>query len=73
MARPLLHQILDIAIAGLIAGFTTLSLSVALPRLSVSVGVLLAAAYYFSRYPWGGDGERFNDQIDALYDRLLER
>ncbi|MFC7228497.1 hypothetical protein N0B31_13880 [Salinirubellus salinus] len=71
MAKAFAYQVVDIVVSGLIAGFTAFSLSVALPRLSVTIAVVLASAYYFSRNPWGGDGERFNEQIDDLYERFL--
>jgi hypothetical protein len=71
MADSFAYQVVDIVLSGLIAGFTAFSLSLALPRLAVTISVVLAAAYYFSRNPWGGDGERFNEQVDDLYERFL--
>jgi hypothetical protein len=71
MADSFAHQVVDIVVSGLIAGFTAFSLSAALPRLSVTLAVVLASAFYFSRNPWGGNGERFNEQIDDLYERYL--
>ncbi|SDG09820.1 hypothetical protein [Halorientalis regularis] len=72
----LLHQILDILIGGLIAGLThfTLSLVIEDPNLPVTIGVILASMYYFSRNPWGGSreqGRRWNERIDAIYERVL--
>jgi hypothetical protein len=71
MADSFAYQVVDIVLSGLVAGFTAFSLSAVLPRLSVTIGVVLASAYYFSRNPWGGDGERFNEQVDELYERYL--
>jgi hypothetical protein len=71
MADSFAHQVVDIVVSGFIAGFTAFSLSAALPRLSVTLAVVLASAFYFSRNPWGGNGERFNEQIDDLYERYL--
>jgi hypothetical protein len=71
MTDSFAYQAVDIILAGSIAGFTAFSLSAALPRLSVTIAVVLASAYYFSRNPWGGNGEQFNEQVDALYERIL--
>ena len=69
-----LYQVVDIVIGGLIAGATTFVIGtlVADQQLAVTVGVVLASMYYFSRNPWGvSDGAKYNDAIDDLYDRVL--
>lgn len=71
-----LSQVLDIVIGGLIAGLTTFLLGtvVADQQLPVTVGVILASMYYFSRNPWGTtpeQGEEINARIDAVYERVL--
>ncbi|RNJ25458.1 hypothetical protein [Halosegnis longus] len=68
-----LFQALDIVIAGILAGVTTFVLATVAPNVAVSVGVLAAGLYYFSRNPWGGNGEEVNDAIDDVYARLLRR
>jgi ammonia channel protein AmtB len=66
------HQVVDIVVAGLVAGVVTFAASAVVPGQAVNIGVLLASMYYFSRNPWGAeDGARYNDRIDALYDRYL--
>jgi hypothetical protein len=35
------------------------------------MGVLFAALYYFSRNPWGGNGEEINEAVDGVYARLV--
>ena len=66
------HQIVDVLVSGLLAGLSTFLLSAAVPRFAVTIGVILASMYYFSRNPWGSqDGDDINHQIDDLYDRYL--
>ncbi|PSP99148.1 hypothetical protein BRC89_05595 [Halobacteriales archaeon QS_4_70_19] len=68
------HQVVDILLAGLIAGIVAFPMSVIAPRAATSVGVAAAAAFYFSRYPWGVDeesGREYNRQLDDVYDRYL--
>ncbi|WP_136716650.1 hypothetical protein [Halorientalis salina] len=71
-----LSQLLDVILGGLLAGLTTFALSavVADQQLAVTVGVILASMFYFSRNPWGTNREQaveINERIDALYDRIL--
>lgn len=71
-----LSQLLDVIIGGLIAGLSTfmIGFAVADQQLAVTVGVILASMFYFSRNPWGTNREQaaaINDQIDALYERIL--
>lgn len=71
-----LSQLLDVILGGLLAGLTTFALGavVADQQLAVTVGVILASMFYFSRNPWGTNEEQaveINDRIDALYDRIL--
>ena len=71
-----LSQVLDVVIGGLLAGVTTFVLGsvVADQQLAVTVGVILASMYYFSRNPWGTNreqGAKFNNRIDDVYDRIL--
>ena len=47
------HQIVDVLISGVIAGLSAFVLSAAAPRFAVTIGVILASMYYFSRNPWG--------------------
>ena len=66
------HQIVDVFISGLIAGLSSFMLSAFAPRLAVTIGVILASMYYFSRNPWGSQsGDEINDRLDDLYDRYL--
>ncbi|WP_336000920.1 hypothetical protein [Halorientalis halophila] len=72
----LLHQILDVLIGGLIAGVShfLLSFVIADPNLPVTIGVILASMYYFSRNPWGANpeqAERTNERIDEVYEKIL--
>ncbi|EMA43373.1 hypothetical protein [Halococcus saccharolyticus] len=66
------HQIVDVFISGLIAGLSSFMLSAFAPRLAVTIGVILASMYYFSRNPWGSQsGDEINDRLDDLYERYL--
>ncbi|EMA49902.1 MULTISPECIES: hypothetical protein [Halococcus] len=66
------HQIMDVFISGLIAGLSSFLLSAFAPRLAVTIGVILASMYYFSRNPWGSqNGDAINDRLDDLYDQYL--
>jgi len=64
-------QLLDIVIAGILAGVTAFALATVSPTVATDVGVLFAALYYFSRNPWGGNGEEVNDAIDEVYATLV--
>ncbi|MFB6143648.1 MAG: hypothetical protein ABEJ30_09950 [Halorientalis sp.] len=69
-------QLLDVLVGGAIAGLTTFLLGsvVADPQLPVTVGVVLASLYYFSRNPWGTTPDQaaaINERIDAVYRRVL--
>jgi hypothetical protein len=66
------HQIVDVLLAGLIAGLSSFVIGAIAPQVSVTIGVILASMYYFSRNPWGSQhGVQYNDAIDDLYDRYL--
>ena len=66
------HQMVDVLVSGLIAGLSSFLLSAFAPRLAVTIGVILASMYYFSRNPWGSPrGDAYNEWIDELYDRFL--
>jgi ABC-type Fe3+ transport system permease subunit len=66
------HQMVDVLVSGLIAGLSSFLLSAFAPQLAVTIGVILASMYYFSRNPWGSqNGDAINDQVDELYDRYL--
>lgn len=66
------HQLVDIIISGLIAGLSTFLFGAVAPELAVTLGVILASMYYFSRNPWGSQsGEEINERIDDLYERYL--
>jgi hypothetical protein len=72
----LLYQIVDIVIGGLIAGAMTFVLTAvtADQQLAVTVGVILASMYYFSRNPWGRDPREaveYNAKIDEVYGKFL--
>ena len=72
----LLYQVVDIVVGGLIAGAMTFVLSAvtADQQLAVTVGVILASMYYFSRNPWGSDPEEaveYNAKIDDVYGKFL--
>ncbi|MES3516804.1 MAG: hypothetical protein PPP58_03965 [Natronomonas sp.] len=66
------YQIVDIVVAGLLAGLSTFLIAAVAPDVAVTMGVVLASMYYFSRNPWGSSrGSEYNEQIDELYDRFL--
>ena len=66
------HQVVDVIVSGVIAGLSSFLLSAFAPGLAVTIGVILASMYYFSRNPWGSqNGDAINDQLDDLYDRYL--
>ena len=65
------YQVLDIVIAGILAGVTAFALASVTPRIATDMGVLFAALYYFSRNPWGGNGEDINEAVDGVYAKLL--
>ncbi|EMA53982.1 hypothetical protein [Halococcus thailandensis] len=66
------YQIVDVLVAGVVAGLSAFVLSAITPRFSVTIGVILASMYYFSRNPWGSqNGDDLNRRIDDLYDRYL--
>jgi hypothetical protein len=64
-------QVIDILIAGVLAGATAFLLAGLAPTLATDIGVLFAALYYFSRNPWGGNGEEINEGIDKVYASLV--
>jgi len=71
-----LHRIVDVVLSGLIAGTATfvIGTAVADQQLAVTIGVILASMFYFSRNPWGSDPEQaveYNARIDELYGRFL--
>jgi hypothetical protein len=71
-----LSQLLDVILGGLIAGLSTFMLGavIADQQLAVTVGVILASMFYFSRNPWGTSREQavlINERIDDLYDKVL--
>ena len=45
------HQMVDVLVSGLIAGLSSFLLSAFAPQLAVTIGVILASMYYFSRNP----------------------
>jgi hypothetical protein len=66
------HQVVDILIGGTVAGLSAFVFSAVAPQLAVTIGVILASMYYFSRNPWGSQsGDEINGQIDDLYERYL--
>lgn len=65
------RQVVDAAIAIVVMLLAMLLLNPAAPGLGTRLGIVLACTYYFSRNPWGGDGEHLNERIDALYDAYL--
>ena len=66
------HQLVDVLVSGLIAGLSSFVIGALAPQLGVTIGVILASMYYFSRNPWGSQrGEEYNKAIDDLYDRYL--
>jgi len=68
-----LHQLVDLLVAALIAGTSTVIWGfVAPPAVALWIATLFAAIYYFSRNPWGTpNGDAYNELIDDLYDRYL--
>jgi hypothetical protein len=68
----LARQLFDLLVAGAIAGVLTVLLAAVAPDSAPLFAVMVATMYYFSRYPWGAkDGARYNERIDAFYDRFL--
>jgi len=66
------HQMVDVLVAGLIAGLSAFVFGAVAPQLGVTLGVIFASMYYFSRNPWGSQrGDQYNEAIDDLYDRYL--
>ncbi len=66
------HQLVDILISGAIAGLSAFLFSAVAPQFAVTIGVILASMYYFSRNPWGSQrGDEINDRVDELYERYL--
>jgi hypothetical protein len=64
-------QVLDVLVAGIVAGITAFAVGAVAPTVATDVGVLLAGMYYFSRNPWGGNGEEVNAAIDEVYASLV--
>lgn len=54
--------LLSIVIAGI--------LGIVFPEIASTAGGVIAATYFFSRYPWGGRTET-NDQLDEVFERYL--
>jgi len=67
------HQLVDLLVAALIAGTSTVLWGfVAPPAVGLWLATLFAAMYYFSRNPWGTpNGDVYNEWIDDLYERYL--
>lgn len=66
------RQLFDVLVAGVVATLLSVPINAAAMGLGTVVGILVASAFYFSRYPWGAeDGDRINDRIDAFYDAHL--
>lgn len=66
------QQVVDIVIAGFVAGVASFLLSAIAQEMSITLGVALACMYYFSRHPWGSrHGADYNEKIDELYDEYL--
>ena len=55
-----------ILLAVVIAGI----LGVVFPEIASTAGGVIAATYFFSRYPWGGR-EETNEQLDDVFERYL--
>jgi len=70
---PVLHQVVDLLVAAVIAGTTTFLWGLVFPpAVSVLLGSIFASMFYFSRNPWGSPrGRKYNEWIDDLYDRFL--
>lgn len=66
------YQVVDVLVAGVLAGLSSFVLVPLLGEMAVTLGVMLASMYYFSRNPYGSDrGMEYNDRIDDLYARFL--
>jgi len=66
------RRLFDALIAVALSALTIAVTAPILPALAQSLGMLVAATFYFSRNPWGSsDGDRINERIDGLYDRFL--
>ncbi|MDS0260796.1 hypothetical protein NDI56_15420 [Haloarcula sp. S1CR25-12] len=68
-----LYQLVDLLVAALIAGTSTVIWGLVVPpAVALWIATLFAAVYYFSRNPWGSPkGAAYNDWIDELYERYL--
>ncbi|MFD1511732.1 hypothetical protein [Halomarina rubra] len=70
----LAYQLLDLLVAGLLAGLGTFLLVPVAGQTGLTIGVVFACLYYFSRNPYGVSRERaaeYDTYIDDLYDRVL--
>lgn len=67
-----MHQVLDIILAGVIAGLATFMISFVSISISLPMGMTLASGFYFSRHPWGSQrGTEINDKFDEFYENKL--
>lgn len=64
------RQWFEMLLALVFAIAVTIVLSPVVPDLASTAGAVLAAMYFFSRYPWGGR-EDTNAQLDAFFDEKL--
>ena len=66
------YQFADVVVATILAVVALAVFGTLAPSTALTMAVLSACTYYFSRNPWGSpDGDAFNERIDALYDRVL--
>lgn len=64
------RQAFEMAIALVLAVIIALALAPVFPEIASAAGGVIAATYFFSRYPWGGrDG--VNEEFDAFLDSHL--
>lgn len=64
------RQWFEMVLALVFAIAVTVVLTPIVPDLASTAGAVLAATYFFSRYPWGGR-EETNAQLDAFFDDNL--
>lgn len=64
------RQALEMVVALALAVLITVVLTPIFPRIASTAGGVIAATYFFSRYPWGGR-ETVNREFDAFLDDHL--
>lgn len=63
-------MLLEMGIAIFLAIVISGILGLIFPEIASTAGGVIAATYFFSRYPWGGR-EETNESLDAVYEKYL--